>query len=71
MRQYRKNKPIKKGFNFGAAVQVGQDIYTSLNCTWVSTKAEEGILDTVLFLLWQNALKTRTVPFLLTISTTV
>lgn len=71
MRQYWKNKPIKKGFNFGTAVQVGQDIYTSLNCTWVSTKAEERILDTVLFLPWQNALKTRTVPFLLTISTTV
>ena len=69
--QNLKNKPIKWGLSFGTTTQVKQDIYTSSTCTWIIKKAEKRILDPVLFLPWQNALKTRTVPFSLTISSTV
>ena len=71
MGQNLKNKPVKWGLSFGTTIQVKQDIYTSSTCTWIIKKAEKRILDPVLFLPWQNALKTRTVPFSLTISSTV
>ena len=52
-------------------MQVRRDIYTSSTYTWVRKKAEKRTLDPMLFLPWPNALKTPSVPFSLTISSTV
>ena len=57
--------------NFDNAVQLRQDIYTSLTCTLVTKKTEKINLDPLLFLPWQNALQTCTVPFSLIVSSTV
>ena len=63
---------LKKIWNcLNSLIYYTTDIYTSSTFTWISNKAEKRNLDPMLFLPWQNALKTRIVPFSLTVSSTV